>query len=364
MEFEERLASLAAKIRQQKAAIQTEEATKTAFVMPFIQSVLGYDVFNPLEVVPEFTADVGTKKGEKVDYAILKDGEVQILIESKKIGEPLNINHASQLFRYFHVTSARISILTNGRVYKFFTDLDAPNKMDEKPFLELDLLDIDDHAIPELQKLTKSAFDVDSIISAAGELKYVGQIKRALAAQFSNPDDDFVRLFASRVYDGILTQKVREQFAQLTRKATSQFLSDQVNDRLKSAISGGSQTVIAAQPVQATGEASPTAVEEVEKDKVVTTAEEIEGYNIVKAIVRTEVDAKRIAARDTQSYFGVLLDDNNRKPIARLHFNRAQKYIGIFDADKNETRQPIETLDDIFTHAEALKATVRSYEDS
>lgn len=171
MEFEEKLASLAAKIRQQKSAIQTEEATKTAFVMPFIQSVLGYDVFNPLEVVPEFTSDIGTKKGEKVDYAILKEGEIQILIESKKVGEPLNINHASQLFRYFHVTNARISILTNGQVYKFFTDLDAPNKMDEKPFLELDLLDIDDHAIPELQKLTKSAFDVESIINAAGELK-------------------------------------------------------------------------------------------------------------------------------------------------------------------------------------------------
>lgn len=207
MEFEEKLASLAAKIRQQKSAIQTEEATKTAFVMPFIQSVLGYDVFNPLEVVPEFTSDIGTKKGEKVDYAILKEGEIQILIESKKVGEPLNINHASQLFRYFHVTNARISILTNGQVYKFFTDLDAPNKMDEKPFLELDLLDIDDHAIPELQKLTKSAFDVESIINAAGELKYVGQIKRALASQFSQPDEDFVRLFASRVYEGSLLRR-------------------------------------------------------------------------------------------------------------------------------------------------------------
>lgn len=361
MEFEEKLASLAAKIRQQKSAIQTEEATKTAFVMPFIQSVLGYDVFNPLEVVPEFTADVGTKKGEKVDYAILKEGEIQILIESKKIGEPLNINHASQLFRYFHVTNARISILTNGQVYKFFTDLDAPNKMDEKPFLELDLLDIDDHAVPELQKLTKSAFDVDSIISAAGELKYVGQIKRVLAAQFSQPDEDFVRFFASRVYEGIITQKVREQFAQLTRKAASQFLSDQINERLKSAITGNAQPILVTQAQ--VGQTSIDAQSEPEeKDRVVTTAEEIEGYTIVKAIVRAEVDVKRIAARDTQSYFGILLDDNNRKPIARLHFNRAQKYLGTFDADKTETRHPIETLDDIFAHADALRATAKSYD--
>ncbi len=365
MEFEEKLASLAAKIRQQKSAIQTEEATKNAFVMPFIQNVLGYDVFDPLEVVPEFVCDVGTKKGEKIDYAILKDGHIQILIESKKVGEPLNINHASQLFRYFHVTTARISILTNGQVYRFFTDLDAPNKMDEKPFLEFDLLDIDDHVVPELQKLTKSAFDVDSIISAAGELKYVGQIKRELATQFQQPDDDFVRFFASRVYEGAITQKVREQFALLTRKATMQFLSDQINERLKSAISGSNQPIIVnnTQPVEVP-KAEPSQIEIVEKDLVITTVEEIEGYNIIKAIVRTEVDVKRIAARDTQSYFGILLDDNNRKPIARLHFNRAQKYIGTFDADKKETRHPIDTLDDIFGFADVLKAAAKAYGDN
>jgi len=362
MEFEEKLASLAAKIRQQKAAIQTEEATKTAFVMPFIQSVLGYDVFDPLEVVPEFICDVGTKKGEKIDYAIFKDGQVQILIESKKVGEPLNINHASQLFRYFHVTTARISILTNGQVYRFFTDLEAANKMDDKPFLEFDMLDIDDHVVPELQKLTKSAFDVESIISAAGELKYVGQIKRELQAQFQQPDEDFVRFFASRVYEGTITQKVREQFAQLTRKATVQFLSDQVNDRLKSAITGSAHPVIVSQVVAAdVTPGSESQVDVVEKDLVVTTADEIEGFNVVKAIIRSVVDVKRITARDTQSYFGILLDDNNRKPIARLHFNRTQKYIGTFDEAKKETRHPIESVDDIFELADLLKATALTY---
>lgn len=234
--------------------------------------------------------------------------------------------------------------------------------MDEKPFLELDLLDIDDHAVPELQKLTKTAFDVDSIISAAGELKYVGQIKRVLAGQFSAPDEDFVRFFASRVYDGILTQKVRDQFAVLTKKATAQFLNDQINDRLKSAISGNNQPIIVSQPTTERAIEPEEPLIEADKDRVVTTAEEVEGYNIVKAIVRTEVDAKRVSPRDTQSYFGILLDDNNRKPIARLHFNRAQKYLGTFDTEKNETRHPIETLDDIFAHSEVLKATVRSYE--
>lgn len=296
----------------------------------------------------------------KIDYAILKEGEVQILVECKKIGEPLNINHASQLFRYFHVTNARISILTNGQVYKFFTDLDAPNKMDEKPFLELDLLDIDEHAVPELIKLTKSAFDVESIINSAGELKYVSQIKKEITAQFSKPEDDFVKFFASRVYDGMITQRVREQFTELTRKAVTQFLSDQINDRLKSAMSGAVQPSYAS-TVSAPTETPAEQQSESAEDKVITTLEELEGYHIVKAIVRSVVDSKRIVQRDTQSYFGILLDDNNRKPICRLHFNRLQKYIGIFDQEKNETRHPISSLDEIYDFADQLRTTISFY---
>ncbi|WP_350612642.1 type I restriction endonuclease [Pseudomonas sp. HY7a-MNA-CIBAN-0227] len=361
MEFFEKLTSLATKVRLQGPAIQTEEATKNAFVMPFINTVLGYDVFDPQEVTPEFVCDVGTKKGEKIDYAIMKNGEVQILIECKKIGEPLNINHASQLFRYFHVTSARISILTNGQVYKFFTDLDAPNKMDEKPFLELDLLNIDEYSAPELTKLTKSAFDVDSIINAAGELKYVSQIKKIIALQVSKPEDDFVKVFASRVYEGVITQKVREQFYELTRKALSQFLNDQINDRLKSAMSGAIQPTMASLPVSTSANTDITECDESE-DKVLTTLEELEGYHIVRAVVRSVVDAKRIVQRDTQSYFGILLDDNNRKPICRLHFNRSQKYIGIFDEEKNETRHAISSIDEIYEYSDHLKKTVGYYD--
>ena len=190
MEFLDRVMALATKVRQQKASIPTEEATKNAFVMPFISTVLGYDVFDPTEVIPEFTADVGIKKGEKIDYAIVKDDVVQILVECKKIGESLRPEHSSQLFRYFSVTNARIAVLTNGEVYQFYTDLDAPNKMDTKPFLVLDLADVDPTLIPELHKLSKDTFDLESIISSAGQLKYIGQIKRVLTAQFKNPEEE------------------------------------------------------------------------------------------------------------------------------------------------------------------------------
>lgn len=363
MEFVERLTALAAKVRQQKAQIETEEATKNAFIMPFISTILGYDVFNPLEVVPEFTADVGVKKGEKIDYAIMHGGTVQILIECKKSKEPLKLEHASQLYRYFAVTNARIAILTNGEVYQFYTDLDAPNRMDSKPFLVLDLDDIDETLLPELLKLSKEVFDLDSIISAAGELKYIGAIKRAIAAEFKEPEDDWVKFLTSKVYEGAYTQKVREQFTGLVTKATKQFLNDQVNDRLKAAL-GSPNFPMASDAELASSVTSEKPVEDDLNDNsngIVTTLEELEGYSIVRAIVCGDVKPSRVAQRDAKSYFAVLLDDNNRKPIARLHFNREQKYLGVFDADKIETRFPISTVEEIYEHAEALRTSVRAY---
>jgi len=365
MDFAELLVALATKVRNQRDAIQTEEATKNAFVMPFISTILGYDVFNPLEVVPEFTADVGVKKGEKVDYAIMRDGEVQMLIECKKSTEPLKIEHASQLFRYFAVTNARIAVLTNGETYQFYTDLDAPNRMDDKPFLVLDLLDIDDSLVPELVKLTKDVFDLDSIISAAGELKYIGQIKRTLGRQFTEPEDEWIRFFTSRVYEGAFTQRVREQFTPLVTKATRQFLNDQVNERLKSALGAPSfSTTPASAVVQAEAVSSkPVAESDLDRDtELDTTLEELEGYQIVKAIACSEVRPHRVVHRDAKSYFAVLLDDNNRKPIARLHFNgKKQKYLGLFDANKAETRYPIESLDEIYQYASQIREIVRTY---
>lgn len=348
MEFEEQLFSLAAKVKQQRDSTATEEATKNAFVMPFISKILGYDVFNPSEVIPEFTADVGVKKGEKVDYAIVQDDEIQILIECKKAKEPVRIEHASQLFRYFAVTSARIAILTNGEQYQFFTDLDAPNKMDARPFLILDLGDIDETLIPEIQKISKDEFNLESILSAAGELKYIGEIKRVIANHFKEPTDDWVRYFASRVYEGSVTQRIRDQFKPLVSKAAKQFLNDQVNERLKTALEPIDPIAVDPEP-QTVDEPIPPS----------TTPDELDGYHIVRAILSSEVKADRITHRDVTTYFAVMLD--NRKTLARLHFNRPQKYIGLFDESKVERRVPIESLEEIYDYADALRATTRSY---
>src|ERR1044071_7269994 len=124
MSFVEQLQALAIKTEKLCPVLETEEATKNALVMPLIH-MLGYDIFDPTEVIPEFTADVGIKKGEKVDYAVKKDGRLVMLFECKHCGAELNLKHASQLFRYFAVTEARIGVLTNGIIYQFYTDLET-----------------------------------------------------------------------------------------------------------------------------------------------------------------------------------------------------------------------------------------------
>lgn len=337
--------------------IQTEEATKNAFIMPFISTILGYDVFNPLEVIPEFTADVGIKKGEKIDYAIMHGGVVQILIECKKTSETLKLENASQLYRYFAVANARIAVLTNGEIYQFYTDLDVPNRMDDKPFLILDLADIDESLIPELRKISKEVFDLDSVINSAGELKYIGAIKRTIAAQFKEPEEDWIRFFTSRVYEGAFTQRIREQFTTLVSKATKQFLNDQASERLKTALGGSN--FAAAEAGHITSNADAAIARDESDDGIETTLQELEGFQIIKAIACSQVKPNRVTYRDSKSYLAVLLDDNNRKAIARLHFNREKKYLGLLDADKNETRYPIDSIDEIYSYSAQINAAVK-----
>src|SRR5690606_6006910 len=236
MDFIDQLRMLASRISTTRDMIQTEEATKNAMVMPFIQA-LGYNVFDPLEVTPELVSDVGTKKGEKVDYAILKDGQPIMLFECKKAGGDLSINHAGQLFRYFHVTAARFGVLTNGLIYRFFTDLEQPNKMDEKPFFEFNILDFKDRDVDELKKFAKSAFDLDTILTTANDLKYTRAIQNRLAEWMASPPEDFVRLISGELIGSKrFTPIVKDQFTLITKRAFEQLLGEKINDRLKGAM--------------------------------------------------------------------------------------------------------------------------------
>ena len=361
MDFADRIRDLASRVPRQLDHVASEEATKNALVMPFL-SALGYDVFDPAEVTPELHADIGTKKGEKVDYAVLSDGEPILLVECKTCNLSLDGCHASQLYRYFSVTPARIGILTNGVVYRFFSDLDEPNKMDSKPFLEVDLLDLADAQIGELKKFSKSDFRLDQILDSASDLKYKGEIKKILAQEINDPSEELVRFFTSRVYAGRLTKGVREQFTDITRNAIQEFIRDRVRERLESALARETMPLTPAAGDDETGSAAEAVHDEESDSDVVTTEEEMEGFHIVRAILSEIVEPSRVALRDVKSYCGILLDDNNRKPICRLHFNTVQKYLGVFDADKNEERHALERVRDLYHFARVLRETVKRYD--
>lgn len=342
---------------ERKDIIQTEEATKTALIMPFI-TALGYNVFDPTEVIPEFTADVGIKKGEKVDYAIIRDGKPIMLIEAKWSGEELDVSKESQLMRYFNATPAKIGILTNGHEYRFYTDLDQDNIMDMMPFLQFSICDISEQIVRELKRFTKSAFKIEEIASTASELKYTGAMKSYLMEQLQEPSEDFVRHMALQVFTGRLTENAREKFKIITKKAFTQFISDRVSDRLASALS---EEKAANTPSEQQEDSSPETPSE-PKSRIVTTQEEIDGYNAVKAILRNKADVKRITIKDTVNYCNVLLDGNQRKPLCRFYFNNTNsKYIGFFGEDRKETRIPIETIDDIYLHADKLYVILNVY---
>lgn len=350
MDFKDSLKQLGDRVAKIKDQILTEEATKTALIMPFINA-LGYDIFNPMEVSPEYIADIGIKKGEKVDYAIIRDGKPIILIECKHWSAKLD-PHNSQLFRYYHTSEAKFGILTNGICYRIYTDLVTPNKMDEKPFFEFNIDQLKDNQIEKLKEFHKSYFNVENINNSASELKFMNEIRSMIVRDLSEPSDEFVRYYAKTVYPSMVTAKVMEQFKGLVKKSYSLYLNDAVNDRLNHALA----STEAEQIETPTPSVEPIA-------KIVTNAEEMEAFYIIRAILCSKVPVTRLAHRDGQTYFSVLLDDNNRKPIARLYLDGKKKSIVMFNNEKEE-RQELSSLNDIYQLSDKLLATLQRYDSS
>lgn len=346
MDFNEQLNNYSNRTQQLKSQLITEESTKTSLIMPFFH-MLGYDIFNPLEFCPEYTADVGIKKGEKVDYAILKDGNPVILIECKSCNETLD-KHSSQLFRYFGTTSAKFCILTNGIVFQFFTDLEEVNKMDLTPFLEINFENLKDYQINELKKFRKTDFDSDRITSTASNLKYTSLIKDFLQQQIDDPNDDFVKYVTGNVYDGPKTQKILEQFSPLVKKSFASLINELVNKKISSALDKN--------------EDSESVEDEIiPKSKIITTEAEIESYYIIRGMLAGTCNVEDVTYRDTESYFGILFTNNNRKPICRLNLDRKNKQLFIPDENKKYERIYIDSLNDLYKYKSRLIEVVKRY---
>lgn len=341
------LKSLGTRIETLAPSITNEEQTKNAFIMPFFQT-LGYDVFNPLEFVPEFTADVGIKKGEKVDYAMVIDGAPQILIECKSINENLT-NHDSQLFRYFGTTSSKFGLLTNGKEYRFYTDLDEQNKMDSTPFLTVDLTNIKDNQFLELAKFHKENFDVDKISSSAAELKYLNNLKLFLSENLNEPTESFIAYLVSQIYDGIKTKSTLEKFSPIIKKGFNQFITERVNEKLSAALN----TSVETKTLDTTEE-----IQEVfQDDGIITTPEELEAFTVFKVASKDFIDPSRLYYRDTKSYFGILIDDNNRKWVFRFYQKATKNLIEIRDSGTFEIDTPI----DIAMYQDKIKQAIENY---
>ena len=353
-DFSEIIKSFANSVNARKDTCQTEEATKMSLIVPLFQ-ILGYDVFNPLEFCPEYTADIGIKKGEKVDYAILIKNEPHMLIECKGCNEVLD-SYTSQLYRYFGASKAKYGILTNGLIYRFYTDLEEDNKMDLVPFLEIDMLHLTDNAIANLRKFTKEAYDKDTIFNTASEWKYSKLIKDQLLKLMDEPDDEFAKLILGYVYSGVKTQKVIDKYKPLIKKSFSAFINDTVNARINSALNEVKETTEA-----------PTAEEAKEESKIITTAEELEAFYIIRALLGETTPITDIQYKDTESYFSVTYQGNSKKPLCRLYLSEKVKAISIPDGtikasgEKVFIKYPLTTITDLYSYKEQLIEVLSKY---
>lgn len=359
MEFSDQLKQFSKRVASMKDSIQTEEATKTSLIMPFF-SLLGYDVFDPNEFVPEFTADVGIKKGEKVDYAIVNEGQPVILIEAKWAGEKLD-RHDSQLFRYFGTTCAKFAILTNGVIYRFYTDLDEQNKMDEKPFLEINMLNIKGSQVSELAKFQKSNFNIEAIVDTASELKYTNEIQALFAQELQDPSDEFLRFFLNSVYSGVKTQSVMERFRPILKKALNDYISELMNDKIKNALNVEAPQPEAVKPTETPDETEKEDAASRHEDKIVTTAEELGAYFIVKMILKDTVPTQDITYKDTVNYIGILYQNKVTKWICRLILNASRKILILPDENKKEVRYSLESIYDIENYRDQLIEVAKRY---
>lgn len=358
MDLKDKLEELAGRIKRQLEHVKTEEAVKTAFILPFLNA-LGYDVFNPSEVIPELTADHGVKKGEKVDYAVKLDNKIVMLIECKQPGAPLEAKHAGQLFRYFAVTEARFGVLTDGIRYVFFSDLDKENKMDDRPFFEFNLAGFTESDVDELKKFSRSFFDLETIIGTASNLKYTKGLLTEIRKEFvESPSDEIVRVLCARVYDGRFTAQVKDQFTGLVKKAFEAFLIESINAKLRTAFEPETNSTKSdfSKPEENNLPVSTSDIE--------TTSEEEQGYRIIQAIAAEVVEPDHIVLRDAKSYCAILFDDNNRKPIARLYFTKKKLSVGLFastGSEKEETRLDLEKVTDLYKHKQVLLNSIRQY---
>lgn len=309
MEFIDKVREHAKRVTEQKGIVFTEEAAKTSLILPFLQ-MLGYDVFNAAQVIPEHIADWAEKKGEKVDYTVKVGDNTVMLIECKQAGDPLDASKENQLANYFHhLQDCSIGVLTNGVTYKFYTDLSAENIMDTDPFFVFDFSSFKEWHVKRLEMFTKeNIIKTDEINSDIIKTRNYVALSRFLKKELSEPSEDFVR-FAIKQMPFIkkASESIIEEFKDHIKKAASQNQQDYFDAQIFK-LKEAQQTEQDQKPV----EESPA------KPTFVTTIEELQALAIIKSMLYSTVPSEKIVMRDSENYCDILTSNTR---IIRLFFN-------------------------------------------
>lgn len=336
MEFNDAFKQYLNKVKRMKDQLGdlTEEATKNALIMPFF-AMLGYDVFDTDEFMPEFVCDVGTKKGEKVDYALLKDGEPIILIEAKRAGMKLQKQQQGQLYRYFTVNHCRLAILTNGVTYQVFSDINTPNIMDDDPFLSFNLLE-DDPAIymSAVKQFSKEKLDVKNILSKAVFQKYEKVVIKTLKQDLLSPSDEIVKYFLSRpeIKTGNrITSQMIEKHREITQKAMQKVFGAVIKD----------------EPTSQNSKSKPTENSEVIAETPPKQEEQSPQQDLTSVeLVKITLKEYRLQEEDTPGFFRLHIYNSNNQKLGIVKILKPDMNIQ-FKIPGNPTMYDINSIDEI-----------------
>lgn len=322
MSFVEDIAKLSEQVRKRAEQVVGEEATKQALILPFL-STLGYDIWDPTEVIPEFISDSAKKKAgqfEKVDYAVAINSTIVMLIEAKARGQKTEA-HDGQLDRYFSWTkSAKVSIVTNGIEYRFFTDLREKNLMDKEPFFSFSILEFDTKDIENLKLFHRDNFDVNAISQNAEEMVYVKGMTELVGNLLRTPSDAFVRFLINEMgefspnyaIESRISNRVIEKFKPIVKKSIQSSLVDLMTRSISQEITQVPAAVAVTPAVVETVTQDQQVEEAISEDdsnvsKVITTDEELQAFEKIKEITSKSnlPSRKELGYKDVVSYFGV-----------------------------------------------------------
>ena len=327
--FKERIASHAEHVKKVAHICTTEETTKQALILPLLD-ILGFSAFDPNKVRAEYQADFpGAKSGERVDYALFCNGAPVMFIEAKSYTENLS-NHCPQLSRYFNATpEVAICAITNGREWRFFTDLSNKNIMDSEPFLTVDVTILNENDVAQLYQFRHDKFQPDALRSLAEESIYLTAFTESITESLKEVDLDFVRYVAGRAN---IQRQFTQRYLESIRHIVKQAVQNTVSSMVVSGLSAPKVQEEAA-PVEKEQEDPTAPIIDPENNKIVTTYAERRLFDLVKSILP---DDASIEAKDTESYFGVLVDGKSNRWILR-YFDNKQRPSVIFPIELEES---------------------------